>query len=231
MSENTSPTPLTSHLARVISNGHERSTKSALSVTAANVWVMQARAAVARIYGSDTPEVDYWCPAPSSDRDRSPQEKLLTRLGALELLHERFRVPRGRRVFIGHGRSAEWLKLHLFLSRTLSLNCDEFNVEPIAGIHTAKRIESMLASASMAFLVMTAEDTHADNTVHARQNVVHEVGLFQARLGPRRAIVLLEQGCSRFSNLDGLTTINFPIGDITARSEEVRGVLAREGLL
>ena len=80
----------------------------------------------------------------------------------------------------------------------------------------------------MAFLVMTAEDEHADGTRHARQNVVHEIGLFQAALGWRRAIVMLENGCSRFSNLDGLTTIDFPSGDIMARSEEIRGVLTRE---
>ena len=89
----------------------------------------------------------------------------------------------------------------------------------------------MLASARMAFLVMTAEDQHVDGTKHARPNVIHEIGLFQAALGARRAIVLLEHGCSRFSNLDGLTTINFPNNDIMARTEEVRGVLARERLL
>ena len=31
--------------------------------------------------------------------------------------------------------------------------------------------------------------------VKARMNVIHEVGLFQGRLGFERAIVLLEEGC------------------------------------
>jgi predicted nucleotide-binding protein len=89
----------------------------------------------------------------------------------------------------------------------------------------------MLNTARMAFLVLTGEDQHVDGSMHARENVIHEVGLFQAKLGPTRAIVLLERGCSRFSNLDGLTTIDFPPNDIMARSEEIRGVLTREHVL
>lgn len=77
----------------------------------------------------------------------------------------------------------------------------------------------MLSQATFAFLVMTAEEEHADSTVHARPNVIHEVGLFQGRLGFPRAIVLLEEGCSDFSNIIGLSQIRFPSGDIQARFE------------
>jgi predicted nucleotide-binding protein len=115
------------------------------------------------------------------------------------------------------------------LSDHLSLDCDEFNIEPTPGIHTTNRLEAMLSQAGIAFLVMTAEDKHADGTVHARENVVHEVGLFQGRIGSLRAIVMLEDGCAKFSNLDGLTVINFPRNDIAARFEDVRRVLKREG--
>jgi hypothetical protein len=79
--------------------------------------------------------------------------------------------------------------------------------------------------------VMTAEDAHADGTGHARENVVHEAGLFQGKLGFNRAIILLEEGCEEFSNIEGLTHIRFPKGDVTARFEEIRRVLEREGLL
>jgi predicted nucleotide-binding protein len=78
---------------------------------------------------------------------------------------------------------------------------------------------------------MTAEEEHLDATLHARPNVIHEVGLFQGHLGLTRAIVLLEEGCSEFSNIIGLSQIRFPHGDIRARFEEVRRVLEREGLL
>ena len=89
----------------------------------------------------------------------------------------------------------------------------------------------MLDGATIAFLVMTAEDAQADGKVRARENVVHEVGLFQGRLGFKRDIILLEDGCEEFSNIHGLGQILFPKENIGAKFEEVRAVLEREGLL
>jgi predicted nucleotide-binding protein len=88
----------------------------------------------------------------------------------------------------------------------------------------------MLSSTGFAFLVTTAEDEHADGSHHARENVIHEIGLFQGAHGFERAIVLLEEGCVEFSNLAGITQIRFPRGDLMARSEEIRQVLEREGI-
>lgn len=108
---------------------------------------------------------------------------------------------------------------------------DEFNRESTAGLATKERLVKMLDDASFAFIVMTAEDEHADGTKHARENVVHEAGLFQGRLGFERALVLLEEGCEEFSNIEGITQIRFPKGNIKAVSEEIRRVLEREKIL
>lgn len=89
----------------------------------------------------------------------------------------------------------------------------------------------MLLHAEFAFLIMTAEDEHADSTLHARENVVHEVGLFQGKLGPRRAIILLEEGCREFSNIIGLSQLRFPKGHISAAFEDIRRVLEREEVI
>jgi len=124
------------------------------------------------------------------------------------------------KVFIGHGRSPAWKDLRDFLRDRLHLEWIEFNREPVAGYATKERLEQMLADASFAFLVMTAEDEHPDGTFHARENVVHELGLFQGQLGFDRAIILLEEGCSEFSNIIGLSQIRFPKGNIMAASEE-----------
>ena len=137
----------------------------------------------------------------------------------------------GSRIFIGHGQSPIWRELKDFLSDRLELPWDEFNREAVAGISTFERISAMLDSASFAFLIMTAEDQHLDATTHARQNVVHEVGLFQGKLGPRKAIILLEEGCNEFTNIIGLSQIRFPKGRISAVFEEIRRVLEREGVL
>ena len=108
---------------------------------------------------------------------------------------------------------------------------DEFNREPTAGMSTKERLAEMLDAACFAFLVMTAEDEHADGSKHARANVIHETGLFQGRLGFTRAIILLEEGCEEFSNIVGITQIRFPKGDITAQFEQVRRVLERERIM
>ena len=134
-------------------------------------------------------------------------------------------------IFIGHGRSAAWRDLKDFLQDRLGLQWDEFNRESPAGHATKERLEAMLDKAMFAFLVMTAEDEHADGSMQARANVIHEAGLFQGRLGFERAIILLEDGCSEFSNIVGLGQIRFPAGNLMAKSEEIRRVLEREHIL
>ena len=78
---------------------------------------------------------------------------------------------------------------------------------------------------------MTAEDDHGDNTLHARPNVIHEVGLFQGKLGFRKAKILVEDGCEDFSNITGLIQIRFPKGNISASLEKIRQVLERENVI
>lgn len=135
------------------------------------------------------------------------------------------------KIFIGHGRSQDWRELSDFIGDRLKLKWDEFNREPTAGLSIKERLESMLDQASFAFLIMTAEDEHADSTLHARENVIHEIGLFQGRLGFNRAIILLENGCQEFSNASGIVQIRYPKGHIKSTYEDIRRVLEREGIL
>jgi predicted nucleotide-binding protein len=137
----------------------------------------------------------------------------------------------GTNIFVGHGQSMIWRELKDFIEDRLQLLVDEFNSVPIAGITTTARLSELLDAAAFAFLVMTAEDEQADGRMRARENVVHEVGLFQGRLGFSRAIVLLEEGCQEFSNIHGLGQIRFPKGNISAKFEDIRAVLEREGLI
>jgi predicted nucleotide-binding protein len=137
----------------------------------------------------------------------------------------------GVNVFIGHGRSPFWRELKDFVNDRLHLPWDEFNRVPVAGVTNITRLSQMLDQACIAFLVMTAEDEQVDGNLHARMNVIHEVGLFQGRLGFGRAIVLLEEGCQEFSNIQGLGQIRFPKGNISAIFEDVRQVLEREGIV
>lgn len=137
----------------------------------------------------------------------------------------------GSSVFVGHGRSTVWRDLKDFLQDRLSLPWDEFNRVPVAGVTNIARLSEMMDSAAIAFIVMTAEDEQIDGKMQARMNVIHEAGLFQGRLGFSRAILLVEEGCEEFSNVEGLGQIRFPKGNIAAKFEDVRLVLEREGLV
>lgn len=136
-----------------------------------------------------------------------------------------------RTVFIGHGQSPLWRELKDFVQDRLDLPYEEFNRVAVAGRTTVDRLREMLDAAAIAFLVLTAEDEHSNGEVLARQNVVHEAGLFQGRLGFDRAIIVLEEGCAEFSNIHGLAQIRFPKGKISAVLEEVRRVVEREGII
>lgn len=140
-------------------------------------------------------------------------------------------MGKGTKIFIGHGRSADWRDLKDFLVDRLGLSYDEFNRESAAGISTSTRLEEMLDNAAFAFLVMTAEDENSEGQKQARMNVIHEVGLFQGKLGFRKAIILLECGCEEFSNIVGLGQIRFEAGRLRDKSEEIRQVLEREGIV
>lgn len=124
-----------------------------------------------------------------------------------------------------------WKDLKDFIQDRLQLPYDEFNRVPVAGVTNIARLSQMIDSAAIAFLVMTGEDEQACGKMHARLNVVHEAGLFQGRLGFTRAIVLLEEGCEEFSNIQGLGQIHFPKNNIKACFEDIRQVLEREELL
>jgi len=131
-------------------------------------------------------------------------------------------------VFIGHGRSPLWRELKDFVEDRLNLPADEFNRVPVAGFTNIARLSEMLDAAAIAFVIMTAEDETNEGKMHARMNVIHEVGLFQGRLGFEKAIIMLEEGCEEFSNVQGLGQIRFPKGNIKAAFEDVRAVVERE---
>jgi len=197
------------------------------------------RSRLEKIYGKDSPLLSS-LPATGIDRSIADPRAELTRraeqlrriIEALKVVPEAAKSPLlGRKIFIGHGHSLVWLQLKDFIRERMGFPCDEFNIEPAAGISTTARIETMLAQAGLAFVIMTAEEKHADGRIYARPNVIHESGLFQGKLGTRRAIVLLEDGCCDFSNIAGLTQIRFPQGDLKPGFEEVRRVFEREGFM
>lgn len=131
-------------------------------------------------------------------------------------------------LFIGHGRSAQWRDLKDHLHELHGYPVQAFESGARAG-HTVRDVlEEMLSTSAFALLVLTAEDELADGTLRARQNVVHEAGLFQGRLGFRNTILLLEEGCEEFSNVQGIQQIRYSKGKIKETFGDVLATLSRE---
>jgi predicted nucleotide-binding protein len=97
-----------------------------------------------------------------------------------------------------------------------------------AGLNIVEIIKGLKEETGLAILVMTAENTDIDHVMHARENVIHEIGLFQGKLVTPRAIVLLEEGCIPFSNLAGVQHIPFSKGNIKETFGEVLATIRRE---
>jgi predicted nucleotide-binding protein len=159
-----------------------------------------------------------------ADMSHSPQPSDVRRASAPSRASQAGNIGRDT-VFIGHGQSLIWVQLRDLLTERLGLHFEEFNRVPVAGRTVTDRLRQMLEASDFAFIVLTGEDETADGVLRARQNVVHELGLFQGRLGFDRSIILLEQECEEFSNIAGLQVIRFPRNNIMAISEEIRRVL------
>ena len=136
-----------------------------------------------------------------------------------------------KKIFIGHGRSHLWREFKDFLVETLGLEYEEFDRISAAGKSINNRLEEMLDKSCMAFLIMTGEDEHLDGSSHARQNVIHEIGKCQDKFSCERAIILLEKGCEKFSNIDGIIYIDFAKGNIKETFGEIVRVLIRESII
>jgi predicted nucleotide-binding protein len=131
-------------------------------------------------------------------------------------------------VFIGHGRDQQWRDLKDHLQDQHGYDVEAYEVGARAGHGIRDILDAMLRRSSFAILVMTGEDEDAEGHLHARDNVIHEVGLFQGHVGWPRAVVLLESGTEEFSNIHGIQQIRFERGNIRSTYGDVLATLKRE---
>lgn len=132
------------------------------------------------------------------------------------------------KIFIGHGQDLQWKNLKDHLHEKHGFEVVAYEIGPRAGLSVKEVLEKMLDDSSMAFLVLTGEDEHTDGELHARENVIHELGLFQGRVGFTRAIALLEDGVKEFSNILGINQIRFSKGNIRETFGDVVATIKRE---
>lgn len=107
-------------------------------------------------------------------------------------------------IFIGHGSHQEWRTLKEHLQDKHGLTCIAFETEERAGITIPDIISELGKAPDIALLVLTGEDKTDKGKLRARQNVIHELGLFGGVLDKNRIIPLVEHGVEVPSNISGI---------------------------
>ena len=134
-------------------------------------------------------------------------------------------------IFLGHGHSAIWRHVESFLKNDLKLPVEAWESVPRTGHHNVEVLEGLLNTCGFAVIVAAGEDETANGQVRIRQNVVHEVGLFQGKLGFKKVALLLQAGIEDLSNLDGLQAIQFSGDNVQQTFHDLQRTLKREGYL
>jgi predicted nucleotide-binding protein len=139
--------------------------------------------------------------------------------------------PKPNRIFLGHGGNPLWSRVHIHLKDELRLDVQAWETESRAGRYPLDVLKQLLDSCTFAVLVETGEDQTGDGNLRARQNVIHEIGLFQGRIGFERVALVEQEGIESFSNIHGLQVIRFPGQRIEAAYYELDRMLVREKLI
>jgi sugar/nucleoside kinase (ribokinase family) len=122
-------------------------------------------------------------------------------------------------IFIGHGRDPIWREVESFLRQDLKVNVEAWESDTRLNQFPIEVLSALLDKTRFAILLMTAEDATDIGSVRARQNVLHEMGLFQGRLGFKNVIVLRDVGLEMPTNLEGWQMVEID-------RQNIRGTLA-----
>ncbi|MGF7033751.1 hypothetical protein J2T17_004699 [Paenibacillus mucilaginosus] len=141
---------------------------------------------------------------------------------------EKQRIKDRIKIFIGHGRSSQWRDLKDHLQDKHGYKVIAYETGARAGMTITEVLQELTSEASLALLVHTAEDLDKDAVFHARENVIHEQGLFQGVLGARRAIILLEEGANEYTNIAGVQQLRYTSGNIKEIYGDVISIIERE---
>jgi hypothetical protein len=130
-------------------------------------------------------------------------------------------------IFIGHGHSSAWRDVKDHLVEQHGYLVEAYETGARAG-HTVRDIlAGALDRAAFAIVLLTKEDETAEGAIRPRQNAVHELGLFQGRLGSNRAIAVVEEGLDVLSNLEGVHQIRY-VHSVRETFGDILATIARE---
>lgn len=160
------------------------------------------------------------------DRDADPLTQISASSEYLRLLntieHSRGGISRqNSKIFISHGKSKDWMKLQSFLEKEAKRPTIELAQNPNLGLTVIAKLTDAANQCSHAVIVMSGDDRTGNGAKRVRENVMHEIGFFQGRLGINRVVLLRESGVSIPSNLSGIVWLAFRRGNIASVFEKL----------
>ena len=111
-----------------------------------------------------------------------------------------------------------------FIERDIRISTLELAQEPNLGRTVLQKLEQESSRCTSAVIVMTGDDIDLEGNRRARENVLHEIGYFQAKFGLSAVCLLHQEGTNIPSNIHGLVYIPFTEGCV----EATFGALTRE---
>ncbi|MBT2620844.1 nucleotide-binding protein [Chryseobacterium sp. ISL-6] len=163
--------------------------------------------------------------------DQMSEQELEVQINDLKPKKVTEKSKKRKKVFIGHGRSKLWARVQLFLKDDLNIESFTFESENQTSNSIIQILEDFLENSSFAILILTAEDETLEGKLRARQNVIHECGLFQGRLGFENVVLLKQTETEDLSNLAGLQYIPFNGENIEQTFYELQRKLKKSGLI
>jgi predicted nucleotide-binding protein len=137
-----------------------------------------------------------------------------------------------RRVFLAHGPSPEWEKMHTFLAHDGEIFVETFDADDVEqGLESSSsRIAQRIEQCGFAVCLLVDDKGDSEATA-ANQQVLQYAGVFQGRYGFERVALVVEEGCEVLSNVAGLIRLEYPRGDIDRVFWRLEQMLRREGLI
>lgn len=115
------------------------------------------------------------------------------------------------KVFLTHGHN-EVIKLKIkdFIASRLGQEPVILGEQPgRQGLTIIEALEKFSEGCEFAVILLTGDDMTKEGGLRARQNVIHEVGFFQGRLGRAKVVLITEKGVEIPSNLAGLFYLEY----------------------
>lgn len=207
--------PIIELLQKTLKRGSNLLSDPGIKLGPVKIWQHSVIYALKRIYPESSSIISYVKGYRDNIAEHNKMEILKSHIGILQNILNRLddivpkKFPMKPTIFLGHGRDLTWSRVHTFIKDDLGYNVEAFETESRASSHIVDILKTMLENCDAAVIVMSAEDETSQGTLRARQNVIHEIGLFQGKRGFEKVIVFQQSGVEVFSNIMGFQTVRF----------------------